>query len=209
LWGKALALVSGRYADLAFDQGYYSSRKLRAWVEAQLTAQLPKEKHPITFASLPYPTYIVSADLSRSEAKIWSQRTTPNELVAEAVEASCAMPIFFQPVGRRYVDGGVLSNLPTFVFSDRQISDRVLASRVLAFTLKADDADPTQWGTEHFLQLLAAAIVDGGQSLQLDLQTNVTTIVIPTGKITATDFDRITPEAVTTLISNGATATLP
>jgi hypothetical protein len=84
-----------------------------------------------------------------------------------------------------------------------------LASRVLAFTLKADDADPTQWGTEHFLQLLAAAIVDGGQSLQLDLQTNVTTIVIPTGKITATDFDRITPEAVTTLISNGATATLP
>jgi hypothetical protein len=78
---------------------------------------------------------------------------------------------------------------------------------VLAFTLKADEADPDEWGTETFLKLLADAIVDGSQDLQLKLQSDVHIVTIPTGKIKATDFDRITPENVETLIKNGTNAT--
>jgi hypothetical protein len=105
------------------------------------------------------------------------------------------------------VDGGVLSNLPAFVFFDREHSQRALASRVLAFTLKADEADFEEWGTENFLRLLANAVVDGSQQLQLNLQTNVHVVTIPTGDIKATDFDRMTSEAADILIESGTNAT--
>jgi len=168
---------------------------------------LPNEKHPITFGSLPFPTYIVSTDLARAEAKIWSQKTTPNDLVADAVHASCAIPIFFQPINKRHVDGGLLSNLPAFVYLDRENSQRALASRVLAFTLVADEADASDWGTEAFLKLLANAVVDGSQQLQLDFQSDVHVVSIPTGDIKATDFSKMTPEVTNVLIANGSRAT--
>lgn len=207
--GRVLQMKYPQIADLIFDQGFHSSAQIKTWVEDQLARLLPDEKHPVSFRSLPFPTYIVSTDLIRSQAKVWSQSTTPDELVSEAVQASCAIPIFFQPVSGRYVDGGVLSNLPTFVFFDKAQSTRALASRVLAFTLKADDSDPASdgWKTETFLHLLANAVVDGGQEMQLSLQSDVHVVTIPTGTIRATDFDKMSPEVVKTLVDNGSIAT--
>jgi predicted acylesterase/phospholipase RssA len=94
-WGRILQIKYPQIADLLYDQGFYSSSEIKRWIDEQLARVLPNEKHPIAFCSLPFPTYIVSTDLSRSEAKIWSQETTPNDLVADAVQASCAIPIFF------------------------------------------------------------------------------------------------------------------
>jgi predicted acylesterase/phospholipase RssA len=207
IFGRLLGMKFPRYADLLFDQGFHSSSRIRQWVDEQLAHLLPQERQPVTFNSLPFPTYIVSTDLTRSEAKVWNQKTTPNELVSDAVQASCAIPIFFQPVSRRYVDGGVLSNLPTFVFFDREQSYRALASRVLAFALMADQADEEEWGTENFLRLLANTIVDGNQQLQLNLQSNVHLVTIPTGDIKATDFRKMTSQTVDILIKNGEAAT--
>lgn len=205
--GRVLGMISPQFADLVFDQGLHSSLQIKNWIDEHLALLLPREKHPICFSSLLFPTYIVSTDIRRSEAKVWSQKTTPNELVADAVQASCAIPFFFQPVSRRYIDGGVLSNLPAFVFFDRKQSERPLASRVLAFTLIADEDDPREWDTKNFLRLLANAVVDGSQHLQLNLQSNVHIVQIPTGDIKATDFNRMTSEAVDTLIENGTNAT--
>ena len=42
--------------------------------------------------------------------------------VAKAVQCSCTFPFVFRPVDDRYVDGGVLSNLPTIVFPERAVS---------------------------------------------------------------------------------------
>jgi predicted acylesterase/phospholipase RssA len=205
--GRIFGLKFPEYANLFYDQGFHSISSLRAWIEAELCKLLPNEKSPITFSSLTFPTYIVSTDLNRSEAKVWSQITTPNELVSDAVYASCAIPIFFQPVDRRHVDGGVLSNLPTFVFSDREHSQRILTSRILAFTLAANEAASQDWGTEQFLKLLANAIVDGSQQLQLSMQPNVHIVKITTGNVKATDFNKITPEVTEGLIQNGVDAT--
>ncbi|MGY3479378.1 patatin-like phospholipase family protein [Bradyrhizobium ottawaense] len=205
--GKLLAAKYPKYADLAFDQGFHSSLPIKTWMEKQLADLLPGEKHPVTFRSLQFPTYIISTDLSRSEAKIWSQATTPNDLVSDAVQASCAIPIFFQPINRRFVDGGVISNLPSFVFFGREDSQRALASRVLAFTLRADELDPNDWGTHRFLEVLANALVDGGQQLQLSLQNDVHVVTIPTGKVKATDFESVTPEITQELIRSGSSAT--
>jgi len=97
--GLSLArLLPKNYADLYFDQGFHSSVVIKTWMEGLLFELLPQEQHPIAFKSLPFPTYIVSTDLARSEAKVWSQDTTPDELVSEAVRASCTIPIYFQPI---------------------------------------------------------------------------------------------------------------
>jgi len=79
--GRILGMKFPEYADLLFDQGFHSSLPIKQWADERLAHLLPLEKHPITFSSLPFPTYIVSTDLIRSEAKVWSQKTTPNELV--------------------------------------------------------------------------------------------------------------------------------
>lgn len=203
-------LVPAKYQtllDLAFNQGFHSPRNVRAWVEQKLQKLLPDANKPITFDSLLFPTYIISTDIRRAEAKVWSQKTTPKELVADAVEASCAIPFFYQPVNNRYIDGGALSNLPSFVFSGRQSSERMLASRILAFTLLANEEPTLDWNTRLFLSLMADAIVDGSQKIQLSLQPNVYTIPIPTGNIKATDFHLMTPDATQTLIRNGQNAT--
>src|SRR5262249_47264216 len=153
-----------------------------SWVEALLSDLLPEAHHPIAFKSLPFPTYIVSTDLSRSEAKVWSQDTTPDESVSDAVRASCSIPIYFQPVNQRYVDGGLLSNLPAFVFANRGAKRRSLASKILAFSLISEDEITAEWNTKSFLLHLVSALVDGRTQLQLELQPNVHTINIPTGK---------------------------
>jgi predicted acylesterase/phospholipase RssA len=204
--GTMLAWKYPEFAHLLFDQGFYSSSYISEWMNQILNRLLPNAPHPISFRSLPIPTYIVSTDLARSEAKVWSQVATPNELVANAVQASCAIPIFFQPIEDRYVDGGVLSNLPTFIFSGRENSDRPFSTRVLAFSLNADEEAQTAWGTVQFLKLLLNTIVDGSQKLQLDQQKDVHVIKISTGDVKATDFRRMTAALTQSLVDSGARA---
>jgi predicted acylesterase/phospholipase RssA len=205
--GNVVGLARPQYADVYYDQGVYSSEAIKTWIEGLLSELLPTERKPIAFKSLPFPTYIVSTDIVRSEAKIWSQYSTPDALVSDAVRASCSIPIFFQPVDRRHVDGGLLSNLPAYVFANRADSERALASKILAFSLIGGESKDESWDTTQFLAQLAGTLVDGSQQLQLSLQSNVHVIPINTGDIRATDFDKLTPDAVTSLIANGVKAT--
>jgi predicted acylesterase/phospholipase RssA len=195
------------YADLYYDQGFHSSLPIKEWMEALLRELLPTESQPITFRSLPFPTYIVSTDLKRAEAKVWSQDTTPNELVSDAVRASCSIPFHFQPIDKRYVDGGLLSNLPAHVFAIHGAARRSLTSNILAFSLHSETEPPGDWTTKTFLFQLANALVDGSTRLQLELQPSVNVVKINTGNIRATDFDKMTGEVTQTLIKSGAEAT--
>lgn len=66
---------------------------------------------------LPIPTYIGATDIDHGTAAVFS---TGN--VADAVAASCSIPIIFQPQkidGTHYVDGGVLHNLPSWIIRDK------------------------------------------------------------------------------------------
>jgi hypothetical protein len=78
-------LAHPQFANLLYDQGFYSSSRIVEWMNEYLNKLLPLAPHPVTFRSLPILTYIVSTDLIRSEAKVWSRTGTPNELVANAV----------------------------------------------------------------------------------------------------------------------------
>jgi predicted acylesterase/phospholipase RssA len=187
--------------------GRYSSVGIEEWVEEQLRSLLPNERTPIRFESLPIPTWIVATDLGAKGVRVWSSEYDKNAEVAKAVRASCSIPIFFQPVNLNYVDGGLLSNLPSFVFSSAASGYRPLSSRILAFTLQADPDKPDTSNAFRFLSEMVDTLVDGSQDLQLRIQSGVHVIQINTGSVKATDFEKIDEDTRTTLIREGSDAT--
>ncbi len=195
----------GKYGNLVLHQGFHSSSEIEVWMEKCLRKLLGPHQGPIPFSKLPFPTSVVATDILSRKPRIWNQRLSPNESVAKAVRASCSIPIFFQPVDQQYVDGGALSNLPSFVFSN-PATTRPLTNRILAFVLNGDDEKIDKWGTMPFIKALANTVIDGAQEIQMGLQGNVHAVHIPTGSIRATDFDEITPAAITTLIEAGRNA---
>lgn len=186
----------------------HSSRGIETWVEQCLKILLPETKGPVKFRDLILPTYVVATDLATSDVKVWSADLTPDDSVARAVRASASIPLFFQPVDGRYVDGGIISNLPSFVFSNHE-EHRRLSSKVLAFSLvtNLDNAAITATSGVSYYYAIADAVVDGAKKLQGMLQPEVHTIHINTGDVKATDFERMTPNIARDLISKGREAT--
>lgn len=78
--------------------------------------------------------YVVCVNLTLSQIEVFSAETTPDVIVADAVRLSSSIPFVFRahrlyiknaqtgfrpepdPKGHRYVDGGMLSNLPIWLF---------------------------------------------------------------------------------------------
>ena len=66
---------------------------------------------------LPVPVYIGATDLDHGTPAVFDSGD-----IIEAVAASCSIPILFRPVeidGVRYVDGGVLRNMPSWILRDK------------------------------------------------------------------------------------------
>jgi len=200
---KPLCLFSDKINVIRF-LGLHSSKKIHDWVEYNLRLLLPTKPSPIKFQYLIFPTSIIATDLKTHQIKIWSSETTPQDEVASAVQASCSIPFFFQPIYNRFVDGGLLSNLPAFVV---QKNANPLYNKILAFTLKSDDQSTDIKDFGSFINSFVETIVGGSQDLQLKLQKSVHLISIPTGDVKATDFKRINKDIIGFLIENGRKAT--
>jgi predicted acylesterase/phospholipase RssA len=209
-----LSLVASFSADAANavkivrHHGLFSSEGIENWLNGHLRALLPERKPPIRFKDLPIPTYVVAADIRTNDVKIWSSLTTKEDEVAYAVRCSCSIPGFFQPVHGRYIDGGVLSNLPAFVFSGEEFgSIKPFASRILAFTLVSSHEDRVPKTGQELLKAAANTIVDGATAVQGRIIEDVHQIAIETGDIQATDFDKMNPTKVAWLREQGKVAT--
>lgn len=69
---------------------------------------------------------IVSANLSRHRLHLFSPERTPEMSTADAVVASSALPIVFEPRtidGDLHMDGGIVSNLPAWPFDEERELD--------------------------------------------------------------------------------------
>ncbi len=187
--------------------GAYSSEKIEQWVDGRLGELLPKVPRPIKFRNLLLPTSIVASDLAGARAKIWSTETTPDDAVALAVRCSCSIPLFFEPVSMgnsRLVDGGLLSNLPAFVFSSSTAGGDI-GGRILAFSLLDDSKPPAKWNIMELVRSLSNTLVGGATELQNSMQPRLNVVSIPTGSIRATDFD-MKAEQIEWLIASGRSA---
>jgi predicted acylesterase/phospholipase RssA len=200
---RLLSLVTKK-AGLIDRLGMHSSEYIEQFMEAELKKLLPQSHSPVQFRDLPKPVAVVATDLRTRNVKVWSSVGTPEDEVSVAVRASCSIPLFFQPVQNRYVDGGVLSNLPSFVFEGSQL----LSDRVLAFCLRSDDGHELPvTSLPTLIKSLADTLIEGAQDLQLRLQKEVHLITIDTGTLKATDFDLMNAGAIKTLVTNGVAAT--
>jgi predicted acylesterase/phospholipase RssA len=191
-------------AHLIDRLGMHSSEYIEQFMEQELKTLLPNSHSPVQFRDLPRAVAVVATDLRTRKVKVWSSVETPMDEVSFAVRASCTIPLYFQPVQNRYVDGGVLSNLPSFAF----VGSQTLSDRVLAFCLQADDPHESPvTSLPTFVKSLADTMIEGAQDLQLQLQKDVHLITINSGTLKATDFELMDDTAIRTLVANGVEAT--
>lgn len=194
-----------KYHPIITHLGLYNSDKLRKWVDDKLAQLLPNIKRPIKFKDLIIPVHVIVSDIKTKKIEVFGQAESANMDVALAVQYSCNIPIFFQPIDLRYVDGGMLSNLPSYIFSK---DVRKYFNKVLAFSLVSEEETTEIDSLIDYGKALLNTAIDGNLELQLSLQENVHIININTGKIRSTDFNTINEDDIKLLKSNAQKAVL-
>ena len=216
LYASVLLMAKSQWRDAIEAGGLHNSGALYDWMERNLREVLTEQGHPLTdrpidFRDLVLPLYVVATDVAQKRPKLWSRDATPDELVALAVQSSCAIPLFFQPVitgASVLVDGGAVSNLPTFVFPPNKGHQGRFAEKTLAFRLRSK---PSSQSTEFQDALdyalgVANTLVTSATHIQQSLQDGVYSVDIDTGDVAATDFGLMTPALRRTLFDSGAAA---
>jgi predicted acylesterase/phospholipase RssA len=207
----AAAPVMGWHEARAIrESGAYSANGIEEWIEQQLRklTGLPRQ---VLFRDLDIPLYIIASDLRHRAVRVWKSSRHADMSVAVAARRSGSIPTFFQPSADDhglYVDGGLLSNLPAFVYKLGEARDEIESSftRVLAFRLRETMTERDPQSPREFIDALVDTGIEANMELQLQLQSDVHAVEIPTGTIKATDFKTITDEQRRTLWLSGAEA---
>ncbi len=178
--------------------GVFDSKKIEEFVENCLYNITGI--HNIRFNQIVPDLNIICADLQMHGIKIWNKQNTPEESIAKAVSASCSIPIFFTPTENRYVDGGILSNLPNYIFSKEPHYNRVLCFRNSGENSKSLNS----FG--DYISSLIDTVVSGAIDIQQQFIHDSYNVLIKTGDISATDFDKIDESVIDDLVLSGAKA---
>ncbi|MHC2663265.1 patatin-like phospholipase family protein [Bradyrhizobium diazoefficiens] len=132
--------------DVWLNAGAVRTDKLRNWLDEMLSEKLGIDGGYVRFCDLPIELRVVATDLSKGDLRLFSKKETPDALVADAVAASMAYPLFFKPVqigDSVLVDGGLSSNSPAWVLDDlREVSS--VRVPTFAFRLLDTVEEPTQ-----------------------------------------------------------------
>ena len=180
--------------------GAYSSREVERWIDGLLQELLGMHQRTVRFSDLLIPTTIVAADLTNGRKKVWSSKRTPDDSVAYAVRCSCSIPGFFQPVTEgivRYVDGGILSNLPAFVYADDRFSNR--QERILTFLL-AEQSRGRMVSIGELFERVIDTVVDGAVDIQKDLIQGVHEVEVVVDGVRTADFHAMDTQRIESLI---------
>jgi len=141
--------------------GYYKGQSFVKWMEKMIAA---KTKDPnITFQTLHqwsltdkrYKTLVVTATcMNHQQPEYFSYLTYPNMRIVDAVRASMAVPLYYEPLViddmgkvmdvRNYedkhhvlLDGGFLSNFPIWAFDDSTLYD-CYSEQTIGFRIDSD-----------------------------------------------------------------------
>ncbi len=199
--------------------GIFSSIKIEEWIENELRALLEiDDSQKVTFSNLNIPLHVVATEIGGTKPVVWSSETTPDASVAYAVRCSCTIPVYFQPVDLKYVDGGIVSNLPSFVLNNNYSGS---FEKILCFTfepgnplidIKANESSPDSsrdhsTSIENYLKNLITATIDGSAYIQTELQKNLHVVEIGRLPLGTVDFDKINQASMQEMFDAGAKAT--
>lgn len=168
-----------RYASVKWaDKGLMTTASVREFLNTLLYEKVVELRdamglqgpiHPVvTFADIDHsrfggrviPLKIIGTNVSTRELWVFDKDMTPDVEVALAVSASIAIPGAFKPVEiavegttMRFVDGGVVSNLPIWVFNNEKLAfERANPSLgpvpIVGFTLREKQPAPSTASVE-------------------------------------------------------------
>ncbi len=109
-----LELMTDRHFIRMFDFKFGRSGLLKlAYLEESLQKHIPHN----SFSGLQIPLFVCATNLNREKFRIFGKGD-----LHQAVMASAAIPVLFEPVeieGEKYIDGGLLNNLPAAPLAGR------------------------------------------------------------------------------------------
>jgi NTE family protein len=161
-------------SNLLHNLGITSPAEFSVWLEASLRAKLPGKDSPISFKDLK-PLKVIATNVTRGNMRVFGGEKDRDRSVTEAVIASASFPLFFQPTaieGDLYVDGGLLSNLPAWVFDEER---RRLGIPIPTFGFRLIDPpiEAIEEGTSRsppelmaYLKAMGRAAVNGARNLE-------------------------------------------
>jgi len=145
----------------------------------------------VHFEDLKLPLAIVATDVVNERLAIFSQSLTPTESVTQAVSSSVRIPFFLQPQvknGVAYVDGGLLSNFPAWLFDKER---RASPGKIPTFGFRLVQRQPASNDVSTFLgfaRKVAAAVVSGDPQLETREVDNLYIVPLPVS-VGTLDFD--------------------
>jgi NTE family protein len=188
--------------ELAFGIGVYrglgavGTEPVERWLDGLLRAKVGTSG-PVTFSDLGMRLRMVAADVTNGEMRTFGFPGDEQLAVASAAMASACFPFFFRPVRdgeRLFVDGGLVSNLPVWLFDDER-DDETSHLPTFGFRLvnEALVAQPAEPPTEflRFGQRVAQTLLSGGRNLEerrvdyyhgVDLRARIGTLSFDTAR---------------------------
>jgi NTE family protein len=175
--------------------GLHSSEYIYTWIRDRISMKLKGEVgQQICFSEIAMPLRIVAADIRNQEEVVFSQQESPNLEVAAAVRRSMSIPFFYEMITdgpRQYVDGGIISNFPLWLFDEERWSFAA-GVPLIGFQLqepKYPSIEIKSW--RQYARGVANTVMGCNQTLletaqRLNHRRNV--ISIPTGNISSTDL---------------------
>jgi len=150
--------------------GLAETATARAWLDAALRKKLKVKDstRPLVFGDLPIPLRVIVGDVKAGAMHVVGDDKM--EPLVDAVLASASFPLFFAPddeKGTWRVDGGVVSNLPAWVY-DRERSASPISIPTIALRLVGQEkaTDRALHTLARFLPRLGTTILDGARELQ-------------------------------------------
>lgn len=137
------------------------------------------------------PLRVIATDLAARRLVLFSSLETPGVRVAEAVAASAALPIACGQrlvAGRRYIDGGIVSNLPAWTFDE----ERALDPDAVTVAISIDDGlggqDSLDAGPLQVAWSIVRAAMFGRRHLETRAAPRLMTLKLETD-VQVVDFD--------------------
>jgi NTE family protein len=197
--------------------GLYKGDALEKWVAEKLAA-----RGVVRFSDLPYQSLrIVVSDITNGRLVV-----LPDDLikygiepdsfpVAKAVRMSCSIPYFFEPVklklhkgkrGNVFVDGGVLSNFPMWLFDSENVKK---VRPVLGIKLSGQEESKKPHKIDNAVDMFNAlfkTMKDAHDARYISRKHVRNIIFIPMKGVSATEFD-LTDENKAVLVNQGISST--
>tara|TARA_B100000795_G_C22804493_1_gene443966 strand:+ start:4879 stop:5724 length:846 start_codon:yes stop_codon:yes gene_type:complete len=192
--------------------GLYDGDVLLNWIKGLIKKKTGNEN--TTFAELNSKEYldlkVYSTDLTDAKLKEFSNKCTPNVIVAESIRASISIPLVFSawkftnkiPDDHLYVDGGVLNNYPINSFEE--------LDKTLGFFLEIkEDNESLEYNefNKYLEQLFKILMQNQTTSFLVNQKQVDATVFIKNLGISSTNF-KLTEKEKTALFNEGVKSTI-